>query len=165
MSGWSWRRRLKVFLPAAVGLIAVAVWFLYPRPTDRELIVDLIRRGEHGIETKNVKEVMSCVAPDYADSQNVTRTELLRMVMQWPRVREKGELTIENYDLEITPPTAKGTFDVTFVLIGQGGTREALPMTLTMQFVEQRKGWSRAWLVQSVEGYSMGSMIEGVGDE
>ena len=165
MSGWSWRRRLRIFLPAALGLLAVAMWFLHPRPTDRELIVDTIRRGEHGLETKNVKEIMSCVAPDYADSQNVTRTELLRMVMQWPRVREKGELTVENYDLEITPPTAQGSFEVTFVLIGPDGKRTTLPMTLTMGFEEQRKGWGRAWLVKSVEGYSMGSMIEGVGDE
>lgn len=148
-----------------MGLGALAVWFLYPRPTDRELIVELIRRGERGIETKQVKEIMSCVAPDYRDSQNVTRTELLRMAMQWARVRERGEVTIEDYQLEITPPTATGSFDVSFVLIGQDAARTTLPMTLMMQFVEQRRGWRRVWLVKSVEGYSMGSMMEGVSDE
>jgi len=108
MSGRSLRRRLKFILPAALGLIAVAVWFLHPRPTDQQLIAEVVRRGEHGIETKNVKEIMSCVAPDYQDSQNVTRTELLRLVMQWPRVRERGEITLEDYHLDITPPHGHG---------------------------------------------------------
>ncbi len=145
-----------------MGLIAVAVWCLHPRPTDQRLIAEVVQRGEHGIETKNVKEIMSCVAPNYQDSQNVTRTELLRMVMQWPRVRERGEITIEDYHLDITPPTATGTFDVTFVLTGEGGRRTPRPMKLTMQFEEQPHVWRNVWLVKSVEGYSMGSMIEGV---
>jgi len=162
MSGRSLRRRLKFILPAALGLIAVAVWFLHPRPTDQQLIAEVVRRGEHGIETKNVKEIMSCVAPDYQDSQNVTRTELLRLVMQWPRVRERGEITLEDYHLDITPPTATGRFDLTFVLTGEGGRRTSLPMQLTMQFEEQPHAWRNVWLVKSVEGYSMGSMMEGV---
>ena len=147
---------------AAVALIAVAVWFLHPRPTDQQLIAEVVRRGEHGIETKNVKEIMSCVAPDYQDSQNVTRTELLRMVMQWPRVRERGEITLEDYHLDITPPTATGTFEVAFVLTGEGGRRTPMPMQLTMQFEEQPHAWRKVWLVKSVEGYSMGSMMDGI---
>jgi hypothetical protein len=156
------RRRLKLVLLAALTLTAVAVWTLYPRPSDADLIAELIRRGEHGIETKNTKEIMGCVAPDYHDSQNVTRTELLRLVMQWARVRERGEVTIEDYHLEITPPSATGTFAVTFVLAGEGGRRTPLPMQLTMQFEEHPHTWRDEWLVRSVEGYSVGSMMEGV---
>lgn len=162
MSHWCSRRRLKCILPAAIGLTAVAVWFLSPRATDRELIVETIARGEHGIETKDVKEIMSCIAPDYSDSQNTTRTELLRMAMQWPRVHERGEVTVEDYHLEITPPTATGVFEVTFVLIEGGGARTVMPLTLTMQFGKAWRKWRPVWLIKSVEGYSMDGLMEGV---
>jgi len=35
-------------------------------------------------------------------------------------------------------------------------------MQLTMQFEEQPHAWRKVWLVKSVEGYSMGSMMDGI---
>lgn len=163
MAGRCRRQGRRLFVPLAIGLIVGLVWLFYPRPTDRELIVGMLWRGEHGLETKDVKEIMSCVAPDYGDSQNTTRTELLRMALQWRRVRERGEVTIESYDLDISPPAAEGTFEVVFVLIGQDGRRTALPMTLTMQFEQCWQRWRKVWLVKSVEGYALDSMMESVG--
>ncbi len=164
MAAGNWRRRLKLVVPGVVLLGAAALWLLSPKPTDREQVLAMIARGEHGLETKNAKEVMSCVAPDYHDSQNATYSELYRGVLQWGRVPMQGDLTIQDYRIDVGRGTGTGRFSVVFVLREKSGHEETFPMQLTMTFEKRRQGWRQVWLVKSVEGYDEGKMIEGVGN-
>ncbi len=154
---------LKLGVPGLLVLATLVVWLVYPRPTDRELVYALLQRGEHGIETKNVREIMGCVSPDYQDREH-TYSELYRMVLGWPRVAERGEVTVENLQLDLGKETGSGTMDVTFVLIEKSGRRTTFPLHLTMTFEKRRQTWHHVWLVKSVGGYDEGTLTEGVTD-
>ena len=155
-------RRWKVGVPLGLVLIALAILLLRPGPTDQEQIFALLQKGQHGIETKNVSEIADCISPAYHDSQNMTRTELVRLAMQWPRVEQKAKLTLDNYEVTIDGDRAKASFDLRFELEGAGAYGPA-PMRLTMTFEKRRQGWHRVWLVKAAEGYTMDRLLEGMG--
>jgi hypothetical protein len=154
-------RRLRFVVPVAIAA-AAAVWFWYPRPSDGELIAALVQRAEHGVETKNAKEITSCVSPDYKDSEGLTHTDILRLALQWARTSGQADVTIEDYQLDITRPTARGTFDVVLVLGTQGEAAKPRNIRVAVEFALERRGWRRVWLVRSVEGYDLDSIIEGI---
>ncbi len=146
------RRWLKISVPVAL-VAAAAVWFWYPRASDEQLIAALIQRAEHGVETKNVREITSCVSPSYEDTEGLTRTDILRLAMQWARESAQADITIEGYELEVTRPTARGTFDVALILGAQGEAAKPRNIRVAVQFALERRGFRRVWLVRSVEGY------------
>lgn len=150
-----WRRWLKVAIPVAV-VAAAAVWFWRPRPSDEELIAALVQRAEHGVETKDAREITSCVSPNYKDSEGLTRTDIVRLALQWARTSEQADVTVEDYQLDVAPPTARGTFDVALVLGTQGEAAKPRNIRVAVEFALERRGWRRVWLVRSVEGYDLG---------
>jgi hypothetical protein len=114
------------------------------------------------VETKSAKEITSCVSPNYKDSEGLTRTDILRLALQWARMSEQADVTVEDYQLDVTRPTARGTFDVALVLTAQGQAAEPRNIRVTVEFALERRGWRRVWLVRSVEGYDLNGMIEGI---
>ncbi len=147
----------------ALLLAAMLAWLVHPRPSDRQQIEDLLHRGEHGIDTKNVSEIMDCVAPNYRDGEHVSRADLQRMVLGWARVSEQGNVTIEDCRLDLHSTRGTGKLKVVFDLMGQGG-KTSLPMELKISFAKERRGWHRVWLITSVDGYREGNMMEGISD-
>jgi hypothetical protein len=142
---------------AAVALIAVAAgaagwWWLAGRQSDREQLDELVRKAEHGIETKSVNEIMDCVAPDYQDMEGLSRNDIWRRAMQLARSPTQAEIEIESYDLFIASPRARGRFRVGLTL-REGEEAAHLDMDLGVEFEKRRKGWRRVWQVKSVSGY------------
>ncbi len=160
MTSRLWSRRARVAVPAVVLLGAVAAWWLRPGPSDRELIAEVVRQAEHGVETKDVGEIMSCVSPDYRDSEGLTRTEVFRLALAWSKQRQTAQVSVEDYAVEVTPLEATATLTAVVTPEGQG---EVSPMRLhvTVQFRKERRGLRRVWLVRSVEGHQLGRILEG----
>ena len=159
MKSKPWSRRLRIILPVMlIGL--AAVWWQYPRPSDRELIDGVLRRAAQGIETKNVKEIKSCVSPDYQDSEGLTRRQIHRLAMAWAREPETADLTFEDYQVTVAPPEATAEFIALVTFSGQGA-RSTMQLQIRMQLHKERRGLRRVWLVRSVEGHQMGRIIEG----
>ncbi len=151
-------RTLRVLVAGVLLLGAGVVWWLYPRPSDRELIAEVVRRAEHGVETKDVGEIMSCVSPDYRDSEGLTRTQVLRLALAWSRERQQAHVSIEDYQLTLAPPEATATLLAAVALSGVEAPR---PMEARVRFRKIRRGLGRVWVVEAVEGHHVGSMIEG----
>jgi hypothetical protein len=139
------------------------VWLLWPRPSDQALILELVARAEHGVETKNANEIMGCVARDYHDPAGLTRVDIFRLAMHWQRSSEQVDVAIDQYQLDITPPTATGKFEVELTF-SEGGSAE-LPqrLPLTVEFEKQRVGlFRKGWLVKSVSGHGLERDFEGL---
>jgi hypothetical protein len=146
-----------------IVVVPVCVWLLWPRPSDRQLILDLVAKAEHGVETKNTEEIMSCVSRDYRDPTGLTRVDIFRLAMQWERTSEQVDVVIDEYELTVTPPTATGRFEVELTF-SQGGPPE-LPqrLPLTVEFAKERKGvFGKAWRVNSVGGHGLEKDFEGL---
>jgi hypothetical protein len=159
MAFGGWKRGLTVLALVIVGAL-LGWWLFHPRPSDRELIEDLVAKAEHGVETKSSKEIMECVAPDYRDEGGLTRVDIFRLAWRWQRTSEQADVVIDNYEIEVTPPTATGRFDVQVLLEEQG--RQALPLRfhLMVQFEKQRQRWRKVWLVKSVGGHGLEKDLE-----
>jgi hypothetical protein len=151
-------QRRKVIALAVVCVLAAGFWLWYPRSSDRERIVQIIQRARHGVETKNVKEIMEAVSPDYRDGEGLTRSELSRLAAGWARTPDRAEVAIDSYQLNVTGTAATAALEVTLTLGNQGTEKPHL----TMRFEKQRQGWRSAWLVKSVDGYPMSRLIDGV---
>ena len=154
-------QRLAILL--LIVVVAVCVWLLWPKPSDQKLILDLVARAEHGIETKNTEEIMSCVAHDYRDPSGLTRADIFKLAMHYQRTSDQADIVINQSQLDINPPVATGHFDVE-VTYSQGGP-SGLPErpTLTVEFEKQRQGlFHRAWLVKSVSGHGLERNLEGL---
>jgi len=151
---------VKVLL-ALVVLGAGAWWVLRPRPTDRELIERLIAKAEHGVETKSLKEIMGCVASDYHDPAGLSKTDIWRIALQWVRSSEQVDVVIEDYALDLHPPTAIGRFDLRLIA-EQGLLGIPATMQLTVEFAKERRRLSGVWLVRSVSGHGLEKEFEGV---
>jgi len=157
------RRMQRLVILGIVVVVPVCVWLFWPRPSDRQLILDLVAKAEHGVETKNTEEIMSCVSRDYRDPTGLTRVDIFRLAMQWERTSEQVDVAIDEYELDITPPTATGRFEVE-VAFSQGGAPE-LPqrLSLAVEFGKQRKGLlGKAWRVKSVGGHGLEKDFEGL---
>ena len=135
-------------------------WFLHPRPTDRELIEELVAKAEHGIETKSTTEIMDCVAPDYHDQDGLTRTDIFRLAWRWQRTSGRADIVIEDYQLDITPPIAAGRFEVQFLLEAEGESYPPLHLHLGVDFQKVRRGWRKVWLVKAVNGHGVKERFE-----
>ena len=153
------RRTLRLVFLVVCGSL-LGWWLFHPRPTDQELIQELVARAEHGVETKSVDEIMSCVSDEYKDGSGLSRRDIWRLAMNWARSSEEAEVVIGSYDIEVASPRATGWFGVT-VYLHAGAHRLELPdMQLTVQFEKQRRGWRKVWLVRSVTGHDLESMTQ-----
>ena len=157
------RRVQRLALLLGVAAAAAVVWLLWPRPSDEKLILDLVAKAEHGVETKNAQEIMSCVALDYHDPSGLTRADIFRLAMHWQKTSEQADVSINQYQLDIRPPAATGQFEVDLLLSqgGQAGQPERLK--LAVEFQKERRGlFGRAWVVRSVSGHGLGRDFEGL---
>jgi hypothetical protein len=157
------RRVQRLVIVGLIVVVPVCVWLLWPRPSDKELILDLVAKAEHGVETKNTQEIMSCVSRDYRDPTGLTRLDIFRLAMNWQRTSEQVDVVIGEHQLEIAPPTATGRLEVELVF-SQGGPPE-LPqrLPLTVEFAKERKGLlGKAWRVKSVSGHGLEKDFEGL---
>jgi len=150
------RRVQRLAIALSIAIVAACVWRFWPRPSDEQLILDLVSKAEHGVETKNTEEIMGCVARDYRDPSGLTRVEIFRLAMHWQRTSEQVEVAIEQYHLDVTAPTASGQFEVQLIF-NQGGPPEAPErLNLTVEFAKERSGlFGRAWLVRSISGHGL----------
>ena len=153
------QRGLKITLLVLVG-VAVGWWVWHPRPTDRELIEELIARVEHGVETKSVDEIMSCLSRDYERQGDLSREDIWRMAMQWARSSAQADVLIEDYRLTLEGPEATGYFQVKIGLTEDGFRRPPLALSLTVDFVRRRSGLRTVWLVQSIGGFDPDLLVE-----
>lgn len=150
------RRMQRLVILGAIVVLPVCVWLLWPRPSDKELLLELVARAEHGVETKNTEEIMGCVSREYHDPAGLTRLDIFRLAMQWQRSPEQVDVVIDEYQLEVTPPTATGRFDVELAF--GAGASFGLPqrLALTVEFAKERKGlFGRRWRVKSVSGHGL----------
>jgi hypothetical protein len=153
-------KRRAVLLLALVAA-ALLLWWVTHRRTDRQLIDDVIAKVVHGVETKSLDEIMECVAPDYQDDTGLSRVDVWRGAAQWVRTVDAATVIIDDYSVDIQPPTATGTFAVRMQVTRNGQLVELGPMHLTVQFEKERKRLKRVWLVKSVSGYSSSRLLEG----
>jgi hypothetical protein len=138
----------------------LAWWFFHPRPTDRELIDNLIAKAVHGVETKSVDEIMGCVADDYRDGIGLTRTDIWRAANSWVRNPDQAQVVIDDYVVDIQPPTATGTFEVRLLLSQNSQSLESGLLHLSVEFEQQKRRWRKVWLVKSVSGPELGKLFE-----
>ncbi len=151
MSSSAWR---KVQL-ALVGLFVVAVlawWLTNPRISDEQQILNLVAKAEHGVETKNGREIMECVAPDYKDSSGLDRTEILKMVNSWVRSSDQAEVTVQEPQIKVDGFTAVARLDVQVYLESEGRALRPVNAELEVTFEKQWRKLRQVWLVKSVEG-------------
>lgn len=153
------QRGFRIVLSVLVG-VAVGWWVWHPRPTDRELIEELIARVEHGVETKSVDEIMSCLSRDYERQGDLSREDIWRMAMQWARSSAQADVLIEDYRLTLEGPEATGYFQVKIGLTEDGFRRPPLALSLTVDFVRRRSGLRTVWLVQSIGGFDPDLLVE-----
>ena len=140
-TGRRWARQLRIIVPAAVILIGALVWLWYPHPSDQELILAVLQRAEHGIETKDTSELLSCISPDYRDPEGLTRTDVLRLAIQWARQAEQAEVTLQDRRIGVQPPAATADLEVALTLSGQGRAGSPANMHLRAAFQKERRGW------------------------
>jgi len=161
MSGGRWSRSLKIAV-LVLAAAALAWWLLHPRPTDEELILALVAKAEHGVETKNKAEIMECVAKDYQDDSGLSRLDIFRLALQWERSPEQVEVVIDDYELNIGAPGATGRFEVELEFREAGRYEPPLRLPLVVDFEKRRQRWRRVWLVKSVSGHGIERSIEGL---
>lgn len=155
------RRRRSIAVALGVVLGAAAAWLaIQVRPSDRERIEEVVTRAERGIETKSVKEIMRCVSPDFVGEGGMDRDEVWRLAAQWARSASRAEVVIQDYELQIHPPRARGRFDVVVHLELEGGPSIPLGLELTVEFERRWRGLRRVWLVKSVTGYDPELFLE-----
>jgi len=156
--GRSGKRSVVVLLGIAIG-----VWLLWPQPTDRESLDLLVAQAKHGFESKSVSEIMDCVAPGYEDESGLTRADVSRICQRVARQAKQVEITITGHDITVQSPKATGHFDVVAVL-DLGTETITWPMRLEVQFMKQRRGWSKlwrqGWVVVSVNGHGLDKQFE-----
>ena len=153
------RRTLRLIVLVVCGSL-LGWWLFQPRPTDEELIQEVVARAEHGVETKSVDEIMSCVSDEYRDGSGLSHRDIWRLAMNWARSPEEAEVVIGSDDVEVDSPRATGWFGVT-VYLQVGARRVKLPeMQLTVRFEKERRGWRKVWLVRSVSGHDLESITQ-----
>jgi len=153
------KRALKLLGLVAAGAL-LGWWFLYPRPSDRFLIEQLIAKAEHGIETKSTKEIMECVSPDYHDQDGLTHTDIYRLAWRWQRTSGRADIAIEDYQLDIKSPNATGDFRVQVLLEAEGESYPPIHLRLSVHFEKRRRGWHRVWAVKAVNGHGVKERFE-----
>ncbi len=106
---------------------------------------------------------MDCVARDYHDPAGLTRTDIFRLAMHWQKTSGQADVSINQYQLDIEPPTATGHFEVDLLLSEGGSLGQPERLSLAVEFRKERHGlFRRAWVVRSVSGYGMERGFEGL---
>lgn len=147
----TWHRALRIAVLVALGA-AVGWWLVHPRPSDEELIAELVAKAEHGVETKSVDEIMSCVSDDYEGQGDWSREDIWRVAMQWARSSEQADVTVQDWQVEVEDERAVGRFEVDVTLSEEGRGRPTT-LLLTVDFERERHGLRKVWLVRSVQGF------------
>ncbi len=159
MSSRTWRIAQLVF--GGILVIAILVWWLTnPRISDEQQILNLVAKAEHGVETKNGREVMECVSPDYKDSSGYDRLQLLKMVNSWVRSPDQAEVTVEKQQIRVNGLTAVGKFSVQVYLESEGRKLRPVSAQIEVTFEKRWRKLRQVWLVKSVEGAAMLSAPE-----
>ncbi len=155
--GWNraWRIGLLVLLGAAVGW-----WVVHPRPSDEELIAELVARAEHGVETKSVEEIVSCVSHDFRGEGDMYREDVWRAAQQWVRSPMEADIAVQDQQLTLRGAEAVGEFQVDVRLEEEGRLVQSLNLFLRVEFERQRRGLRKLWLVKSVWGFDPNELIE-----
>jgi hypothetical protein len=161
MSGGRWRRSLSI-IAVIVAAAAASWWLLHPRPTDEDLILALVAKAAHGVETKDKDEIMECVAKDYRDDSGLSRLDIFRLALHWERSPEQVAIVIDEYELSTNAPSATGRFDVQLDFQEAGRHEPPLRLPLVVEFEKQRQRWRRVWLVKSVSGHGIEGNLEGL---
>jgi hypothetical protein len=154
MGAGRWKRRLKVLIPALIAALLVW-WLMRPQVSDEALILGLVEKIEHGVETKSASEIIECVARDYGDEGELSRADIFRLAWRWERTSEQAEVVVGDYELDITPPTASGRFDVTVYFEENGRYSPPLRFEVQAEFGKQRRGLRKVWLVKSSSGHGL----------
>jgi hypothetical protein len=157
----AWKRALKVLCLVIAGTL-VGWWFLHPRPSDMDLVEELVAKAEHGVETKSATEIMECVGPDYQDEEGLSRNDIFRLAWRWARSSTRADVVIEDYQIDIASPKASGDFLVQVLLEEQGQRLPALHFDLEVEFEKQRRGWRKVWLVTAVNGHGLENRAEDI---
>jgi hypothetical protein len=152
------KRALRIGVLVALGA-AVGWWLAHPRPSDEELIAELVARAEHGVETKSVDEIMSCVSRDYEGQGDWSREDVWRVAMQWARSSEQAEVAIQDTQVRVEKGRAVGHFQVDVTLLDER-RRRPTTLFLTVDFERERQGLRKVWLVRSVQGFDPDMYIE-----
>jgi hypothetical protein len=159
--GRGWKRRAAL-LALFVAAAALLWWFLHPRPSEEELLLALVSKAEAAVETKEKDEIMACIAKDYSDDAGLTRTDIFRLALYWERSTEEVDVSIDEYELDITPPTATGRFEVTLEFDYGGAYEPPTRLPLVVEFEKQRHGWREEWLVTAVSGHDLENTFDGL---
>lgn len=157
----AWKRGLKVLCLVVAGAL-IGWWFLHPRPSDRDMIEELVAKAEHGVETKSATEIMECVAPGYQDDEGLSHNDIFRLAWRWARSSARADVVIEDYRIDIAAPEASGSFLVQVLLEEQGQRLPALRFDLEVEFEKQRRGWRKVWLVKAVNGHGLERKVEDI---
>ncbi|UCC68876.1 MAG: hypothetical protein JSV79_02825 [Armatimonadota bacterium] len=159
MAGPSWNRVFRIAFLVVLGAVA-GWWVVHPRPSDEDLIAELVAKAEHGVETKSVDEIMSCVSRDYSGQGEMSREDVWRSAQQWVRSPVQADVVIQDYQLALKDAEAVGQFQVDVRLQEEGGLVQTLNLFLTVGFERQRRGLRKVWLVKSVRGFDPDELIE-----
>lgn len=156
------RKRLAAFVILFLAALALVWWVLHPRPSEEELILTLVSKAEAAVEMKDKDEIMACVAKDYRDDAGLTRPDIFRLALYWERSTEEVDVSIEEYELDITPPTATGRLEVMLSFTYGGPQEPPVRLPLVVQFEQQRHGLKKEWLVTAVSGHGLENTFEGL---
>jgi len=159
MAGLGWNRASRIGLLVVAGAV-VGWWVVHPRPSDEELIAELVARAEHGVETKSVEEIMSCVSRDFRGQGDMFREDVWRSAQQWARSPVEADVAIQDQRVTLRGPEATGQFQVDVRLEEEGRLVQSLNLFLTVGFERERRGLRKLWLVKSVSGFDPDELIE-----
>ncbi len=154
-----WSRILRVGLLVVLGG-AVGWWLVRPRTSDEELIAEVVARAEHGVETKSVDEIMSCVSSEYRGQGDMRREDVWRSAQQWIRSPATAQVTVENQRVTVEEGKAVGRLEVDVRLEEEGRLVRHLRLFLTVDFERERRGLRKVWLVKSMSGFDPDELIE-----
>ena len=144
----------------ALLVVGAVAWWLTHRKTDRQLIDELIAKAVHGVETKSLDEIMDCVASDYRDDMGLSKLDMWRAAAQWVRTVDTAEVSIDDYQVDIRPPSATGFLDLRVEVTRNGQIDNLGPMPVTLQFEKQRRRLSKVWLIKSASSQGVNKMLE-----
>lgn len=154
------QRRLAIVALFIAITGSVFLWWWLHRPTDRQLIDELIARAVQGVETKSLDEIMDCVSPDYRDELGLSRVDVWRGAAHFVQSPDRADVSIDDYALDIAAPIATGIFDVRVVITQNGQYLDMGPLHMTVQFEKQRRRLKTVWLVKSVNAQAINKLIQ-----
>ncbi len=127
-------------------VIAVLWWLVRPPKTDRQQIVNLLRRTERAVEHKDLGGVMSVVSEDYDDG-TYSKRELRQAMLAGFRQVRTIKVTPVLRKLEITGEHARAELDVD-AWIDSNSPRPTMDMSMWVKLSNE----SGRWLVTSAGG-------------